>query len=437
MSLPAIFWPRLRSKRATMSERRVRIGCGAGFWGDSPEGAIQLVERGNLDYLVVDYLSEVTMSVLARAKEKDPSAGYARDFIRPVMESILPDIASRGIKVIANAGGMNLPACRDALATLAAEQHVDMRIATVTGDDLSPDVETLRMDGVREMETGAPLPDGLRSVNAYLGAGPIRAALDRDADIVLTGRCVDSALVLGPLMHEFGWSENDYDRLAAGSLAGHIVECGVQGVGGNFTDWQDVEGWDEMGFPILDCGEDGRFIVTKPPETGGLVSPLSVGEQVLYELGDPASYILPDVICDFTDVALDPLNGESVLVSGAKGRPPPDMYKVSATYLDGYRATAFFTMVGRDNYRKVERVGEAILARTRRLFAAQGLKDYRRTSLKILGSEDIYGEAARKEARASRELVLRLDVHHDDRKAVEIFAHEIAPAGTAMGPGRC
>ncbi|WP_342641794.1 acyclic terpene utilization AtuA family protein [Rhodoligotrophos ferricapiens] len=417
--------------------KRIRIGCASGFWGDSEDGARQLLYRDRVDYLVFDYLSEVTMSILARARAKDPRLGYARDFVSPTMRGLLGRIAETGTKVIANAGGINPLACRDALADLIDKQRLNLKIAVVLGDDLMLREAELRAADVEHMDDGSRLPESLYSVNAYLGAEPIRAALELGADMVITGRCADSAIVLAPLMHEFGWQASDYDRLAGGSLAGHIVECGVQAVGGNFTDWEQVEGWEDMGFPIVDCAEDGSFIVTKPEGTGGLVTPLTVGEQLLYELGEPATYILPDVICDFTHVSLTDLGHDRVEVKGARGRVATDSYKVSATYQDGFRSTAMFTMVGRNNRAKIEKVGGAILARTRRLFRERGFGDYRRVSLKIIGAEDVYGPHARQGAMQSREQLLRLDVHHDEAEALKIFTREIAPAGTAMGPGRC
>lgn len=421
-----------------MTDRRIRVGCASGFWGDSDEGAKQLLGCGGLDYLVFDYLSEVTMSLLARAKTKNPQHGYARDFVHPTMDSILTQLADQNVKVIANAGGVNLEACRDALTDAIAAKGLELQVAIVLGDDLMLCEDQFRERGVVPFDGGASaLPENITSMNAYLGALPIARALSLGADIVLTGRCADSALVLGPLIHGFGWSATDYDRLAGGSLAGHIVECGVQAVGGNFTDWRSVEGWENMGYPIVEVCEDGTFFVTKPEGTGGLVSELTVGEQMLYELGDPRAYILPDVVCDFSDVELVQSGENRVLVRGARGREPTEHYKVSATWHDGYRSTAMFTMIGRENYEKTKRVGEAILARSRNLMAQGGYGSFRRTSLKILGAEDAYGAQARLNARRSRELVLRLDVHHDDADALRIFAREVAPAGLAMGPGRC
>jgi len=412
---------------------QVRIGCGAAFWGDSTDGARQLVLHGEVDYLVFDYLAEITLSILARLKARDANAGYATDFLDGVMEPLLDDIARRGIRVVTNAGGINPAALGAALAKLADARGLELRIAVVMGDDLGALTETLRASGLREMSTGATLPARLASFNAYLGATPIAAALAAGADIVITGRCVDSALVLGPLTHEFGWAPDDYDRLAAGSLAGHIIECGTQCTGGLFTDWTAVPGWDDMGFPIAECRADGSFDITKPPGTGGLITPASVAEQVVYEIADPARYLLPDVSCDFSAVRLTASGPDRVSVSGARGLPPGPDYKACATYADGYRTTATVMIGGIDAAPKAARVADAILARTRRLCAAQGHGDFTEVSTEILGNEASYGPHAR--VAGVREVILKLAVRHRERAALEIFSREIFPAATAMAPG--
>lgn len=419
-----------------MNARTVRIGGASGFWGDSPEAGKQLLACSP-DVIVFDYLAEVTMAILARARARDPALGYARDFVEPVMAGLLPGAMARGVKIVANAGGMNPRACREALEKVAGRLGLAPRIAIVEGDDLMASADAMRAAGLREIDRGDAVPDQPWSVNAYLGALPIAAAIRAGADIVVTGRCVDSALVLGPLMAAFGWEADDHDRLAAGSLAGHVIECGCQATGGNFTDWREVSGWDDMGFPLIEVEADGSFVIGKPEGTGGLVTPLSVGEQVVYELGDPSRYILPDVICDFSGVRLEQVGPGRVRVQGARGRAPTSTYKVSTTYQEGYRCTALFTLCGRDAAAKAERVGEAILARTRRLFGEQGFADYRRTSLKLLGTEHQYGPHANPLLLRSREVVMRLDVHHDELGALDLFAQEIAPAGLAMAPGRC
>ena len=293
------------------------------------------------------------------------------------MKPLIAEIARQGIKVVTNAGGVNPLACKAALEQVAAEAGVSLRVAAVLGDDLSAAADTLRASGLREMDTGTALPARLASINAYLGATPIAAALAAGADVVITGRCVDSALVLGPLMHEFGWRSDDYDLLAAGSLAGHIIECGTQCTGGLFTDWEQVPGWDDMGFPIAECRADGSFVISKPAHTGGLISRATVAEQIVYEIGDPAHYMLPDVCCDFSRIAVREVGVDRVEVSGARGHAPSDSYKVSATHADGYRATATMMIGGLHAARKGQRVPDAILARTRRLVGERRCADYR------------------------------------------------------------
>lgn len=413
--------------------RVIRIGCGAGFWGDSAEGPAQLVRHGDIDYLVMDYLAEITMSLLARAKAKKPDAGFATDFVDGVMKPLLDDIARRHIRVVTNAGGVNAPACCAALEAAIREAGLSLKVAAVVGDDLLPQVTTLRERGTVEMDSGAPFPAQPWSANAYLGARPIAAALAAGADIVVTGRCVDSALALGPLMHEFGWREDDYDRLAAGSLVGHIIECGAQCTGGLFTDWQCVPGWDDMGFPIAECHADGSCVITKPAGTGGLVTPATVAEQIVYEIGDPARYLLPDVACDFSQVTLAADGPDRVRVAGARGVAPGAQYKASVTYKDGFRATATMMIGGREAAAKARRVADAILARTRRLFAARGWEDYRDVSVEVLGAESTYGPHARHGD--TREVVLKIGVAHRESDPLEVFAREIFPSATAMAQG--
>ncbi|MGE3773237.1 MAG: acyclic terpene utilization AtuA family protein [Gammaproteobacteria bacterium] len=415
------------------AEKIVRIGCGAGFWGDSAEGPAQLVRAGGLDYLVMDYLAEITMSLLARAKAKKPDAGYATDFVDGVMKPLLPEIARSRIKVVTNAGGVNAAACCAALAAAIRDAGLTLRVAAVVGDDLLPRADELRAAGVTAIDDGAPFPAQPWSANVYLGAKPIAAALAAGADIVVTGRCVDSALALGPLMHEFGWRDDDYDRLAAGSLVGHIIECGAQCTGGLYTDWQSVPGWDDMGFPIAECRADGSCVITKPAGTGGLVTPPTVAEQITYEIGDPARYLLPDVACDFTAVTLHADGPDRVRVDGARGVAPGPRYKASVTYKDGFRATAMMMIGGRDAAAKARRVADAILARTRRLFAAQGHDDYRDVSVEVLGAESTYGPHARHAD--TREVVLKIGVAHRDAAPLELFAREIFPSATAMAQG--
>lgn len=416
-----------------MRKDTISIGGASGFWGDSITGPMQLVASGRLDFLVFDYLAELTMSLLASARMKNAELGYAPDFVSVAMRAVLKDALAQNIRIIANAGGVNPRGCAAALQALADELGVSVRIAVVEGDDVMPLLPTLRDEAVRELQSGRPLPDKVVSANAYLGALPIKAALDAGAQVVITGRCVDSAVTLGALMHHFGWAIDDYDRLAAGSLAGHILECGCQGAGGLHTDWEAVPDWAHSGYPIVECRADGSFIVTKPHGTGGLVTPATVGEQLLYEIGDPARYVLPDVVCDFTQVTMTQAGEHRVEVRGARGRAPTPDYKVSATYVDGYRATGQLTVVGIDADQKARRTAEAILERTRGLFRQLGLPDYSATHIETLGSAYLFGPHQPIVPRF--ESVMWLAVTHPNKQALELFAREIAPAGTSWAPG--
>jgi hypothetical protein len=416
-------------------QRIVRIGGASGFWGDSSVGAPQLVASGQVDYLVFDYLAELTMSILAGARLKKPELGYATDFVSVAMKAVLKDVVQQGIRVVSNAGGVNPQGCADALAALAAEQGIALKIAVVSGDDVLPLLPQLRQaqPPVRELQSGAPLPERVLTANAYLGARPIQAALDAGAQVVVTGRCVDSAVTLGVLMHEFGWQPGDHDLLAAGSLAGHIIECGCQATGGLHTDWDTVPDWPNIGYPIVECHADGVFVVAKPAGTGGKVTPAVVGEQMLYEIGDPSAYLLPDVVADFTQVRIEQAGEHRVRVQGARGRTPTASYKVCATHVEGFKTAAQLTIVGFDAVAKARRTGEAILARTSALFAQHGFGPYSGTQLEVLGAESCYGPHAR--ATQTREAVLRLAVTHSRREALEFFAREVAPAGTSWAPG--
>lgn len=411
----------------------VRIGGASGFWGDSPVGAAQLVRQGQVDYLVFDYLAELTMSILASARMRQPEMGYATDFVSVTLKELLPEIVSKGVRVVSNAGGMNPHACAKAVQALAQDMGLTLCVAVVEGDDVLPQFPQWRQMGLNKGIDGQDLPHDLLSANAYLGAIPIRDALDRGAQVVITGRCVDSAVTLGVLMHEFGWASDDYDLLAQASLAGHIIECGCQATGGLHTDWEDVPDWPHIGYPIIECHADGHFTVSKPQQTGGLVSVATVGEQILYEIGDPSAYALPDVICDFTQVQVSAVGLNVVAVSGAKGRAPSSMYKVSATYRDGYRCNADLIIVGQDAVAKAQRSAEAILARVRGIFQQRSWPDFTRTRVEVIGSEILYGPHAR--AQHAREVVMRLVVTHERKEALERFAMEIAAAGTSWSVG--
>lgn len=408
-----------------MDKDVVRIGGASGFWGDSMAGPVQLVEAGAIDFLVFDYLAELTMGLLAKAYAKDPSAGYATDFVTVAMRAVLKPALAQGIRIVANAGGVNPHGCARALQALARELGVTVKIAVADGDDVLPLMPSLR-------EQDPSLPAQPASANAYLGALPIKAALDAGAQVVITGRCVDSAVTLGPLLHMFGWPMDDYDLLAAGSLAGHLIECGCQGVGGLHTDWEAVPDWANSGYPIIECRRDGLFTITKPPGTGGLVTPATVAEQLLYEIGDPARYLLPDVTCDFTGVTLAQAGEHAVQVRGARGLPPPSTYKVCITYMDGWRCAGQLTVIGFDAAAKARRTADAVLQRTRAMLSRLGMADYTATHVEILGGASPHAPSI---PGGGFDAVMWLAVAHRDRRALELFAREIAPAATSWAPG--
>ena len=304
-------------------EGSIRIGGACGFWGEWSRATTQLLATPELDVLVYDYLAEITMSLLARARQKDASLGYATDFVTEVMASNAAQIAKRGVRIISNAGGLNPEACAVALRDVLEQSGVALRVAVVQGDDLLH--RASHFHDAKDMFSGAPFPgsETIASINAYLGAFPIAAALDAGAEIVITGRCADSALALGACIHRFGWQAGDLDLLAAGALAGHLIECGPQATGGNFTDWRASGDTARIGYPVAEIAVDGAIEMTKPPETTGTVTPASVAEQMLYEIGDPRAYLLPDVTCDFSQVQLRQEGPDRVHLSGATGRAPP------------------------------------------------------------------------------------------------------------------
>ena len=415
-----------------MSDSVVRIGGASGFWGDSQIAIPQLINKGNVQYLVFDYLAELTMSLLAAAKRKDPDKGYAVDFVEQIKPHI-KQLLEKGIRVVSNAGGVNPHACAAALQAFSDEAGLSLNVAVVEGDNVLHLIPDLRKSDVREFQSGASLPDKVVTANAYLGARPIKLALDAGADIVITGRCVDSAVTLGVLMHHFSWSPGDYDKMAMGSLAGHIIECGCQATGGLHTDWRQVPDWANMGYPIVEVSPDAGFSVTKPKGTGGLVCVPAIAEQILYEVGNPAQYLLPDVICDFTNVKLFQQSDDRVKVEGAIGFSPTPTYKVCATYLDGYRAVAQLTIVGFDACAKAKRTAQAILDRSRMLFENEKTGDFTDTLVEILGSESAYGPHT--QSVQPREVVMRLAVSHTSKEALQLFSREIAAAGTSWAPG--
>ena len=413
-------------------QKVVKIGCASGFWGDTNTAAFQLVHMSDINYLVFDYLSEITMSIMAKAKITEPSHGYALDFVSRVMTPLIKKIADKKIKVVSNAGGVNPLACRDALQQVISNAGLDLKVAVVLGDDLMDQHAELQKKNTKEMFSGEDLPAHVASSNAYLGAVAIRDALDLGADIVITGRVVDSAVVLGPLLHEYQWSLDDYNKLSQGSLAGHVIECGAQCTGGNFTDWRLVEGFDNMGFPIVEVAADSSFIVTKPAGTGGLVSVGTVGEQIVYEIGHPQAYLLPDVTADFSQVKLEQVGEHRVKVTGATGTAPTNQYKVSTTYPDGNRVLVSFMLAGQDAEEKALAVSNAILTKVERVLALRSVPPFSEKSVEILGTESTYG--AHRRIHGNREVVVKIAVKHMFKEACMFFASEIAQASTGMAP---
>ena len=412
--------------------RAVDIGCASGFWGDSQIAIPQLLTDPDLGYIVFDYLAETTMSILQRARLKDPALGYATDFVSQAIKPNLAQLMARGIKLVSNAGGLNPQGCRDAVLAVARAQGLEPIVAVVTGDDVLGQVGAFRAFPDSN-EPAADIPGNLLSANAYFGAGPIAEALRGGADIVITGRCVDSAVVTGICMAAFGWSAEDYDRLAQGSLAGHLVECGAQATGGLFTDWETVPDWANIGYPIVRIESDGSFELRKPAGTGGRIDAAVATEQLLYEIGDPGAYELPDVVCDFTQVEMAATGPNRLRITGARGAPPSDCYKVTTTYPRGFQLALMMAIRGLNAPAKARRTAEELLVRTRRLMGDAGFEDYADVLVEPLGAETIYGPQAR--PLESREIVLRLAVQHRDRRALDFLRKEASSAGTSMGPG--
>ncbi|NYT61498.1 DUF1446 domain-containing protein [Alcaligenaceae bacterium] len=422
----------------TSTERRIHVGCASGFWGDSQIALPQLLTATDLHYIVFDYLAETTMSILQRARMRDPDLGYATDFVTVAVQPNLQALMERRIRLVSNAGGLNPEKCRDAILALAKESGLSPKIAVVTGDDVSALTAQFRPFGsaadiASNRELAQAVPATLLSANAYLGAEAIVQALKSDADIVIVGRCVDSALMLAIAVYEFGWSFTDYDRTAQASLAGHLVECGPQVTGGLFTDWETVPDWVNIGYPIVSMQENGNFELSKAPGTGGLITPATVSEQLLYEIGDPGAYLLPDVICDFRGVQMESRGRDRVAVSGAKGRAPTPDYKVTVTYQDGYHLVIMMAIRGQRALAKARRTADALLSRTSRQLQANGYEDYSDTLVEYLGAESHYGPHSR--VTESREVVLRIAVRHTERKALVFLQKESASAGISMGPG--
>jgi hypothetical protein len=416
----------------------IRIANGQGFWGDWLEAPVRLIEQGPLDYLMLDYLAEVTMSILQKQKAADPALGYARDF-PPLIGRVAKQLRERGVVVLANAGGVNPTACAREVRRLAP----DLKVAVVLGDDILGRIDDLLANGheMRSMDSGAPLAtirDRIQSANVYTGAFPIAAALATGADVVITGRCTDSALALAPMIHRFGWTENDFDLLASGTIAGHAIECGAQCTGGNCqADWQSIPDLANIGYPIAEAEPDGTFAITKHAGTGGRVTLPVVKEQLLYEIGDPANYMMADCVADFTTVRLEDCGNDRVRVSGIRGRPRPGTLKVSISYHYGWKAVGTLVYSAPDALAKA-RAADAIV---RERLDGLGLK-FEKIHTEFFGVNACHGPAARPCPEHS-EVQLRIGVRGADRKAVDRFTREVVPlvlsgppTGTGYGEGR-
>jgi hypothetical protein len=410
-------------------KQNIRIAAGQGFWGDLPDAPVRQVEGGPIDYLMLDYLAEVTMSIMQKQKARDPNAGYARDFI-PLMKRILPACVERDIKVTANAGGVNVRGCANALIEVARELGLagKIRIGIVTGDDILPRIDELLSRGIelRNMDTEEPLAmvrDSIQSANVYLGAAPMVEALQQGAQIVITGRATDTGLTLAPLIHEFGWAADDWNRLSAGTIAGHIIECGAQASGGNCQyDWRNIPDLSNVGFPIAEASPDGTFVITKHEGTGGCVNVPSVKEQLVYEMGDPHHYITPDCVADFTTVHLRQEGNDRVRVYGIEGRPATEFLKVSISYSAGFKAVGTLVYAWPDAFEKAQAADKVLRARLDRL----GLR-FDHVLTEFVGVNATHGPLAGVPRSDIPEVQLRVGVRGQDRSAVERFTKEIAP----------
>lgn len=417
--------------------RTIRIGGGQGFWGDWLEAPVRLVQGGPLDYLVLDYVAEVTMSIMQKQRARDLSQGYARDFVT-LMERLLPDLVERRIRVVSNAGGVNPRACAAAVLEVAKKQGLagKLKVGLVTGDDIMHRLDDLlaRGHGFQNLDTGQPLSSvraDVQAASAYLGMKPVIEALDQGANIVISGRLADPVLALGPIFHEFKWSADDVDKVAAGIVAGHIIECGAQSSGGNLmADWRKVRDLAHVGFPIVEVAEDGSFVVTKHPGTGGVVSLASVTEQLVYEIGDPKRYVNADGVADFTSIRLTARGRDRVQVSGIRGAPKTPFYKVSIAYHYGYKAVGTLVYSWPDAYDKA-RVADRII---RERLHDQGL-GFEKIHTEYVGYNSTHGRLAGPPDPEMPEVQLRIGVRARDREPVERFTREVAPLVLTGPPG--
>jgi hypothetical protein len=428
---------RVRWFNKTLMREKIRIAAGQGFWGDLLEAPVRQVEEGPIDYMMLDYLAEVTMSIMQKQRTRDPSAGYAKDFV-PLMKRILPALVNNNIRVTANAGGVNVKGCANAVREVARELGLQdkLRIGLVTGDDIMDRIDELLSRGVelRNMDTDEPLAtvrDRIQSANVYLGAWPIVEALNQGAQIVITGRATDTGLTLAPMMHEFGWAADDWNRLAAGTIAGHIIECGAQASGGNCQfEWRNIPDLANVGFPIAEASGDGTFVITKHDRTGGRINIPSIKEQLVYEMGDPHEYITPDCVADFTTIHLEDAGENRVRVYGIQGRPATEFLKVSISYSAGFKAVGTLVYSWPEAYDKARAADRILRERLDRL----GLR-FDQILGEFVGANATHGPLAGNPSSDLPEVQLRVGVRSQDRNAVERFTKELAPLILTGPPG--
>ena len=415
-------------------KKTINIANGQGFWGDSIDAPYNLIKYGKIDYLTLDYLAEVTLSIMQRQKLKNKDRGYATDFV-DLIKRVMNDIIEKNIKIITNAGGVNPEVCKQKLLELARELNLDIKIAIIKGDDILDDIDSLLKKGVSfdNMDDGSKFKDiqnKVYSANAYIDSFSIAEALSTGAQIVLAGRVSDPGLVLGPAIHEFKWKKNDYDKLATGTLAGHILECGAQCSGGNFTNWDEVPSMDNIGYPIATLSDSTTFTVSKDPKSGGIINRYSIIEQVLYEMGNPKKYISPDVIVDFTSFGIKELSKNTVEISGVKGYKDTDTYKVSINYFNGYKASGQLTVSGPDALEKAKLTSEIIWKRLKRAGVT-----FENKLTEFLGLSSCHGSKIQEFEPKNNEIVLRLSVRDANKEKVIRFSKELAPVITTGPPG--
>ncbi len=423
--------------------RKIRVGGALGFWGDRADAIFDLIRGGPLDYVIMDYLAEVTLSILQKQRMRDPALGYPQDFV-PLMKQVLPLLHKHHIRLVTDAGGLNPLGLADVIVAMAREAGFpEFKVGVVHGDDLMPHLESLGATGVdfKHFDTGASqkeIPGKVLSANAYFGAFPIAAALDRGADMVLTGRVNDAALALGPMIYEFGWKPDEFDLLARGTMAGHLIECGGQASGGNYNGgWADVPDLANLGFPIAEIDADGTVVMTVHPDQGGLLTPAVVKEQLLYEIGDPSAYVVADVTCDITQLEMEEVGKNRVLVKGTRGQAPPSSYKVSMTYDGGYKIVVGLAYAWPDCIRKARASGDLILKRLDKL----GIR-YRDILISIFGDDGLHGGMSHR-IEDPNEVYLRMAFSVDDVLTANKISREVTnhvlcgiPTGCMIQPGR-